>query len=339
MDTIDTALALAAAHGLHLSAETATANEAGLDYRVVMADDTTGRRWVLRLPRRADVSEGMAAEARVLDLVSPVLAGDGIAVPDWRVRTPELIAYPALPGSPGLTLPGGEPLWHMDPADPDYAERLGRLLAALHSVAPERAAAAGVEVRTPEQVRRAWAEDVARVCGAFTVAPALAESWQAWLEDDSCWPERTVMTHGEIYPAHVLFDEEGAITGVLDWTTARGRPGPRPVRPVRRRGRGDAAGLRRRLRRGRRARAPGPGRAGEAPVGRLPGRVRPVRPDHPDRRRPGRGRRTAGPAGVIRPAAGAPEAPPSFPGSPRPGPGVRRATTGVIPSRSGRGCP
>nr|WP_016997518.1 phosphotransferase [Kocuria atrinae] len=29
------------------------------------------------------------------------------------------------------------------------------------------------------------------------------------------------MTHGEIYPAHVLLDQDGAITGVLDWTTAR----------------------------------------------------------------------------------------------------------------------
>ncbi len=29
------------------------------------------------------------------------------------------------------------------------------------------------------------------------------------------------MTHGEIYPAHVLLAEDGTITGVLDWTTAR----------------------------------------------------------------------------------------------------------------------
>lgn len=56
---------------------------------------------------------------------------------------------------------------------------------------------------------------------AFTVSPARADAWQTWLEDDTCWPERTVMTHGEIYPAHVLFDEEGTITGVLDRTTAR----------------------------------------------------------------------------------------------------------------------
>lgn len=222
MSTIDDAIALAAAHGRHLSAQGATVNEAGLDYRVVMASDATGRKWVLRVPRRADVSEGMAAETRILDLVAPVLAEDGVAVPDWQVRSPELIAYPALPGAPGLTLTDtGEPEWHMDPASPDYAERLGRLLARLHSITPEQAEAAGVEVRTPARVRQAWRDDVARVSEAFTVSPVLAEAWRAWLEDDTCWPERTVMTHGEIYPAHVLFDEEGTITGVLDWTTAR----------------------------------------------------------------------------------------------------------------------
>ncbi|MEU1669219.1 macrolide 2'-phosphotransferase [Streptomyces sparsogenes] len=222
MSMIDDVIALAAAHGPHLSAQDATVNEAGLDYRVVMASDATGQRWVLRVPRRADVSEGMAAETRILDLVAPVLAEDGVAVPDWQVRSPELIAYPALPGAPGLTLTdAGEPNWHMDPASPNYAERLGRLLARLHSITPEQAQAAGVEVRTPARVRQAWRDDIARVSEAFTVSPALTEAWQAWVEDDTCWPEQTVMTHGEIYPAHVLFDEEGTITGVLDWTTAR----------------------------------------------------------------------------------------------------------------------
>ncbi|MFC3996031.1 macrolide 2'-phosphotransferase [Nocardiopsis sediminis] len=222
MSTIDDVTALAAAHGLDLVPGSADLNEAGLDYRVVMADDIAGRRWVLRVPRRPDVSAGMAAEARIHDLVSPVLAADGVAVPDWQVCEPDLIAYPALPGAPGLTLTDdGKPEWHMDPASPGYAERLGRLLARLHAINRQQAEAAGVDVRTPDEVRTSWAEDIARVHDEFTVAPALSEAWQAWLEDDPCWPRQTVMTHGEIYPAHVLFDESGAITGVLDWTTAR----------------------------------------------------------------------------------------------------------------------
>lgn len=222
MSAIDTAVSLAAAHGLYLSAEGALLNEAGLDYQVVMADDTTGRRWVLRIPRRADVSEGMVAEARILDLVAPVLAADGIAVPDWQVRSPVLIAYPALAGAPGLTLTGaGEPVWRMDPASPDYAGRLGRLLARLHAITSEQGESGGVEVLTPPEVRQRWSADVSRVCEEFTVSADLSRAWNAWLEDDSCWPDQTVMTHGELYPAHVLFDDDGTITGVLDWTTAR----------------------------------------------------------------------------------------------------------------------
>lgn len=222
MSTLDDVISLAASHGLYVSAEGATVNEAGLDYRVVMASDETGRCWVLRIPRRRDVSEGMAAEVRVLDLVAPVLGSVGVAVPDWQIRAPELIAYPALPGAPGLTLAEtGEPIWHMDPASPDYAARLGRLLARLHSLGAAEVEAAGVEVRSPEQVRQAWQDDIARVSEAFTVAPVLVEAWEAWLKDDTCWPDQTVMTHGEIYPAHVLFDENGVISGVLDWTTAR----------------------------------------------------------------------------------------------------------------------
>jgi len=216
------ALSLAARHGLHLSADDVTVNEAGLDYRVVLASDDTGRRWVLRIPRRPDVSAKTADELRILDLVGPVLAEADIAVPRWEIHEPDLIAYRALPGAPGLTLnDAGEPVWHMDPADPRYARRLGRLLARLHSIDAERTDAAGVEVRSPDRTRRAWRDDITRVHDAFTVAPALAGAWQEWLDDDSCWPDHTVMTHGEIYPAHVLLDEDGAVTGVLDWTTAR----------------------------------------------------------------------------------------------------------------------
>ncbi|WP_139983998.1 macrolide 2'-phosphotransferase [Nocardioides litoris] len=220
--TLTDVLALAARHGLDLVADGATVVEAGLDFRVVLADATDGRRWALRLPRRPDVVEGTDAEARTLDLVAPALAAVGVAVPDWQVRSPELLAYPALPGSPGLTLTAaGEPVWHLEPDSPDYAARLGRLLAALHAITAEQAAVAGVEVRTPEQVRQAWRDDVARVSEAFTVAPALSEGWRAWLADDACWPTATVMTHGEVYPAHVLLADDGTVTGVLDWTTAR----------------------------------------------------------------------------------------------------------------------
>jgi aminoglycoside phosphotransferase (APT) family kinase protein len=55
----------------------------------------------------------------------------------------------------------------------------------------------------------------------FSVAPHLDERWQAWVENDSLWPESTAFTHGELYAAHVLIETPDRIVGVLDWTTAK----------------------------------------------------------------------------------------------------------------------
>ena len=211
-------LALAARHGLDLDPASLRIEEAGLDFRVVLADGTDGRRWVLRIPRRPDAAARAAEERRVLAHLRPRLP---VRVPDWQVVSPELIAYPLLPGRPGLTLDAaGQPVWHLDPASPVHARSLGELVAALHGLDPAEAAAAGVPARTPEQLRRQWAEDLERVLAEFAVAPALTARWRAWLDDDGLWPRTAVVTHGELYPAHTLHDEQGRILGVLDWTTA-----------------------------------------------------------------------------------------------------------------------
>ncbi|WP_300345014.1 macrolide 2'-phosphotransferase [Nesterenkonia sp.] len=216
--SLDDVLERAAWHGLALNAQTVEINESGLDFTVALADDAAGDRWVLRIPRRPDVVERMHQEARILDLVRPYLSP---AVPDWIIQAEELLAYRALPGRPGMNLLGGEPQWHMDPESPQFAEELGRLLAQLHSIDPEEARAAGVEVRTPEQVRQNWQEEIETVAAEFDVAADLLRRWRGWLDADQLWPQSTVMTHGEMYPAHVLLSESGEITGVLDWTTAR----------------------------------------------------------------------------------------------------------------------
>ena len=57
--------------------------------------------WVLRIPRRPELAASIEAEARILAFLRPRLS---VAVPEWRVRSSELIAYPRLPGAPGLTL-------------------------------------------------------------------------------------------------------------------------------------------------------------------------------------------------------------------------------------------
>ncbi|MFE7629224.1 macrolide 2'-phosphotransferase [Kocuria sp. NPDC057446] len=211
--------ALAARHGLDLEPGSVRFEEAGLDYRVAFAAASgTGEPWVLRIPRRPDVAAKVAEERRILDFVRPRLP---VAVPDWRIAGPDLVAYPLLPGRPGLTLdPAGQPVWHYDTASPEYARSLAEVVASLHRLDPAAAAAAGVPAETPDEVRRRWAADLERVLGQFDVAAELAARWRAWLDDDGLWPRSTVLTHGEIYPAHLLLDDSGRVLSVLDWTTA-----------------------------------------------------------------------------------------------------------------------
>lgn len=210
---------LAAHHGLHLDADSLQINEAGLDYRVAFARAADGADWVLRVPRRADVSAKLAVERRILEFIGPRLS---VAVPRWQVCSEELVAYRRLPGEPGLTLdPGGQPVWHFDPVSPDFAAALGRLVAELQAVNAEAAGEAGVPVMSARAVRAEWRANLERVAAAFAIAPRLRERWDGWLGNDVLWPEHTAFTHGELYAAHVLVDTPARITGVLDWTTAK----------------------------------------------------------------------------------------------------------------------
>jgi len=211
-------LARAAAHGLQLQPRTLRHNDAGLDFHVAYAHDVHGRQWVLRVPRRPDVRAAVEQEQAILAFASRHLP---VAVPDWHVVSPDLVAYPLLPGRPGLTIQGEDVVWHLDPGSEQYAAGLGRLLAALHAAPVDEAEGVGVEVRSPEEVRQRWSEDIDRVAAEFDVHPGLRRRLGAWLEDDGLWPEETVFTHGELYPAHVLIEDDDAVSGVLDWTTAR----------------------------------------------------------------------------------------------------------------------
>lgn len=179
-----------------------------------------GRRWVLRLPRRPDVLPRARAEARALALLGPRLP---VAVPDWQVFDDALIAYPMLPGEPGLTFdPATHAVrWHFDPASPRYPETLGAVLAALHAIDPEALRGAGLPVRTVAEERAMRRDELARVAAGFEMPAARHRAWADWIAEDSFWPEATVPVHGDLYAGHALVDPEGGVLGLIDWTEAR----------------------------------------------------------------------------------------------------------------------
>ena len=207
---------LARAHGLEISG-TVSVNELGLDFQVAIAEAADGLSWVLRIPRRPDAANRAAVEGRFLSAIAPHLS---VAVPDWQIHTAELIAYPLLPGDPGLTIDErGGPRWHFDVESPEYAASLGNFLAELHTVDPALVRDSGIPELSPAEVRQHKREDIDRVVCEFEVAPELSRRWNQWLDYDSYWPTFTTVTHGEVYPAHQLMDGPTNLS-ILDWTTA-----------------------------------------------------------------------------------------------------------------------
>src|SRR5690606_5599588 len=142
-----------------------------------------------------------------------------VAVPDWRIAVEGLIAYPLLPGSPAMTLSDlGQPVFQVDVASRTYAEQLGTLMAALHGIPVEDAAAAGLETPGPDEIRAQRRAEYEQIAAEFSVADDLRDRWERWLGSPDGWPDRTVFSHGELYQAHVLVAPDETITGVLDWT-------------------------------------------------------------------------------------------------------------------------
>lgn len=112
-NVIDEMVTLANKNGLRLNPNGVEINESGMDFLVAFVTDEAGESWVLRKPRRSDVLERAVNEHKVLMLVREQLPID---VPDWRIFTPELIAYPLLHGKPIATVDpaGGGYIWQFE---------------------------------------------------------------------------------------------------------------------------------------------------------------------------------------------------------------------------------
>ncbi|AEP89313.1 YcbJ [Bacillus subtilis subsp. subtilis str. RO-NN-1] len=213
---------LARSQGLTVHSENAQLNETGMDFQVVFAKDDTGMPWVLRKPRRSDVVERASAEGRTLAFLRANLTAD---VPDWRIHTPELIAYPMLKGTPaaGIDLEQKQYVWNMDhqPPSDHFILTLAEILAELHGVNPADAGQSGINVMSPEEVRRNTAESMDDVKNKLGVSEQLWQRWQAWINDDAYWPGFSSLIHGDLHPPHILIDQNGRVTGLLDWTEAK----------------------------------------------------------------------------------------------------------------------
>ncbi len=215
------ALELAHKSGLAIEESSIQFNESGLDFQVVLATDVDGVRWILRIPRREDVLPSVDQERRTLELIAPLLSVD---VPRWTICTDELIAYRALNGVPVGTIdPEAKAyVWEIDLANvPDqFHQSLARGIVSLHQISAEKAQAAGLVVKTAEEVRIEMQNRMNAVKREFGVGQPLWERWQSWLHNDEIWMQETVLTHGDLHAGHILIDSQAQVTGFIDWTEA-----------------------------------------------------------------------------------------------------------------------
>ncbi|WP_052685354.1 phosphotransferase [Lentzea aerocolonigenes] len=176
--------------------------ESGGDFRVLHALDAQGDPWILRQPRREWALKRMGPERALLDLVADRVP---VPVPRWLPEHQDIAVYRALPGER-----------NDEPSD-EYFEDVARFLAALHAISQEEAARTGVEMRLPDEIRSTIARKIHRARAELALSDELWRYWQAWLDDDSTWPPRSVVAHADICPANTLVDN-GRLSGVIDWT-------------------------------------------------------------------------------------------------------------------------
>jgi macrolide phosphotransferase len=147
-----------------------------------------------------------------------------VDVPRWTICTDELIAYRALNGVPAGTIdPEAKAyVWEIDLANvPDqFHESLAKGIVSLHQVSIEKARAAGLPVKTAEEVRVEMKHRMDAVKSELGVGQTLWKRWQFWLHNDEIWMQETVLTHGDLHAGHILINEQAQVTGFIDWTEA-----------------------------------------------------------------------------------------------------------------------
>ncbi|HRI82641.1 MAG TPA: macrolide 2'-phosphotransferase [Opitutaceae bacterium] len=212
-------LELAARHGLHLG-DDISLNEMGIDYKVAFGTDTDGQKWVLRIPRRAGLTRKIEQERKILSLARQHLS---VAVPDWKITSPELIAYPLLANLPVLTF---DPethgiIWHLEQNNSRFVSSLARVLVELHAIPAKKAVAIGLKSSSPQMFRQQMLHDIATVKREIGISAELEGRWLKWVDTDRLWPGFSSFIHGDLYAGHVLASNSGEVSGIIDWSEAQ----------------------------------------------------------------------------------------------------------------------
>ena len=212
---------LAESHGIQLDREAPLqrADASDADYATVFAKDVSQQNWVLRVPRRGDVLNVARYEAGVLAFVRRKV---GVAVPDWKIHTDKLIAYPMLPGLPAADVDPlmGDMLWRVPSDNGVFLNSLAIAMVRMHDISTQDAEAAGVRGNDAGQARHRIRTLMDDAKALAPVPEVLWKLWERWLYDDSFWPSSTGLINGDLYPQHMLLRKDFELVGLEDWADA-----------------------------------------------------------------------------------------------------------------------
>ena len=211
----DLILKLAVKHGIQMQRITST-NGLGLDFQTAIGESVDGIKWILRIPRRENLFSQIEKERNNLNFLKSKINFD---VPDWKVVSPELVAYPLLTDKPALEVEATkqEFIWNINLNFYKYSESLGSILCELHNLTQE-AKEFGLSLRTPEIIRKELLDEIFLIKNQLGISPHLEKQWRTWIDNDTYWPTFATLIHGDLYAGHTLVNSEEQITGIIDWS-------------------------------------------------------------------------------------------------------------------------
>lgn len=165
-----------------------------------------------------------ASTASGVRLERDLKVADALGGTPLRGVIPPVLGFAKLPegGRCAVTeAPAGTPLM-LDALheSADLARSLGRVLARIHTVPRYAAEAAGVESFTPEVLH---AEHRARIATAHRgghLPAAVAQRWEALLEDAELWDFTPQFVHGDL-SEESLFRSGHLISALRDWSSSK----------------------------------------------------------------------------------------------------------------------
>ena len=210
---------LAKRDGLDILDNTLHLNDSGVDFLVGHAEDVNGENWILRIPRRQQSMRNATKEKIALDILNKYASFEA---PYWSIFSDDIIAYKTLSGVPAATIDLEKQgyVWSFDETNVpnEYYHSLGKVLAELHSLPQQEFENIGIEKLAEKNLKESMKQRMNRVKEEYTINPKLWDRWQAWLDEDSLWPNHIGIKHGDLHPGHILVNKNNHVTGIIDWT-------------------------------------------------------------------------------------------------------------------------